>query len=172
MFLTVHYTTKGKAVDSQLFLPFIADKYHRYTSLGSTYNTFPNPALRIQSSPDCCSPQHADDVSSGDPLDMQPLASILLKSTNQAPVDNTLPANSSLSCIPSDLVPLPLNSAEMCMIETGECTMGRKAAKLAEPRSTCAHAERYRPAYELIDGTLERAGRGSGTVPTGNVVTV
>ena len=47
-FLTVSCTTKGKF--SKEYYPCeVLTQTYSYTSLGSTYNTFPNPALLIQS---------------------------------------------------------------------------------------------------------------------------
>ena len=90
----------------------------------------------------------------------------------QPPPDDILgPSLSSFTHInggiPDNLVPLKLSSAEMCIAETGECTKMRIAPtmSLAEPighlEVECTHEERYRPAYELADGSLERAGRAS-----------
>ncbi|KII91483.1 hypothetical protein PLICRDRAFT_173326 [Plicaturopsis crispa FD-325 SS-3] len=72
-----------------------------YTSMGATYNTFPNPALLIQPAHSRPDQPLEDDARSG----------------------------------------------------SGESKIERK---LEEPLL------RYRPAYELLDGSLERAGRGSG----------
>lgn len=67
--------------------------------------------------------------------------------------------------IPDGLVPLTLNSSEMCFADSGECTMGKAIDVVNdvghELESQCMHEERYRPAYELVDGNLERAGRAS-----------
>jgi len=81
-----------------------------YTSLGSTYNTRPNPALLIR--PACA--------------------------TSSAP----LPADSSTE------VPLVLEQPDPLALD-----------------GACAE-ERYQPAYELLDGDLERAGRGALPKPT------
>jgi FAD synthetase len=75
-----------------------ANAIHRYTSLGSTYNTSPNPALLIE--PEC---------------------------------DTAPPA----------LDPVPVSTTP----------------KLLEISETSTSAKRFRPAYELLDGSLERAGR-------------
>ncbi|KAI0342452.1 adenine nucleotide alpha hydrolases-like protein [Trametopsis cervina] len=135
-----------------------------YTSLGSTYNTFPNPALRILHSCENCSPQHAAETATPNAsTDTPTLASILLKTAGQAPEDDILAPSIShahYDGIPDNLIALPLNSAEMCMADTGECLPERKHAAKAVEEPTCTH-ERYRPAYELVDGSLERAGRAS-----------
>lgn len=80
-------------------------KRRRYTSLGSTYNTFPNPALAIRD-PTVYSPQEG-------------------KYTETA---------------------------------EGEINLAGSDGQL-EPSTESR--EQYLPAYELVDGTLERAGRGS-----------
>jgi len=140
-----------------------------YTSLGSTFNTFPNPALRIMPSCDACLPP---DTSEDTPLcssnDTPTLSSILLKTAGQALPDDILApsiSNGSLHVIPNDLIPLPLNSVEMCMADSGECSMLRASKAQVDP--ACTHEERFRPAYELIDGSLERAGRASGSTVGG-----
>ncbi|KAI0088299.1 hypothetical protein BDY19DRAFT_190417 [Irpex rosettiformis] len=134
-----------------------------YTSLGSTYNTFPNPALRIQTC-ETCTPEHIEDIPLADPTGVSSLASIL-ETTSLSPSEAVLvPSHSAPEThgIPEDLVELPLNSAEVCLADTGECTRDRRPVT-KEVKSVCTHTERYRPAYELLDGSLERAGRGSGS---------
>ena len=54
------------------------------------------------------------------------------------------------------LVPLKLNSAEMCI---GDYCALPPPPPSVPSESSCSHEERYRPAYELLDGSLERAGR-------------
>lgn len=90
----------------------VSDSPPRYTSLGSTFNTYRNPALLIQ--PLCTTVSDTPDgppPSSSDP-------SMLL--TSEPPVELS-----------------PETEAEQ------------------------DEQERYRPAYELVDGTLEREGRRS-----------
>jgi len=83
----------------------------RYTSLGSTYNTFKNPALRVQS-----------------------------KTTT--PVKNTIPLSPKNNTTDNLTLYVPGNLPEIPDAEWD-----------------------WLPAYKLIDGALERAGRGS--VPSG-----
>jgi FAD synthetase len=54
----------------------------------------------------------------------------------------------------------------MCFADSGECTMTHAAdvdidVGHEDIVTHCTHEERYRPAYELVDGNLERAGRAS-----------
>lgn len=72
--------------------------------------------------------------------------------------------------IPDGLVQLDLSSAEMCFAD-GVCTKAANRANgLVEYtelfETPCNHEERYRPAYELVDGSLERAGRASSSQTT------
>ena len=52
------------------------------------------------------------------------------------------------------------------MADSGECTVERPSALKPQVDPACTHDERYRPAYELIDGGLERAGRASSSLAT------
>lgn len=75
--------------------------------------------------------------------------------------------------IPSDLIMLSTDSDEICEGEGGFCTLVRKKKQeeiLPEPEEAKhADEERYRPAYELQDGSLERAGRALSVGLTSNV---
>ncbi|KDQ32948.1 hypothetical protein PLEOSDRAFT_1013308, partial [Pleurotus ostreatus PC15] len=94
-----------------------------YTSLGSTYNTFPNPALLMQ--PTCStSPELRPDV---------------------------LPNGASDGNEATDLLPPTLVDAD------GLEGSNIKPAGLPDRD---AITPRYRPAFELVDEHLERAGRG------------
>ena len=132
-----------------------------YTSLGSTYNTFPNPALRIQTC-DTCTPVHVEDTPLADPTGVSSLASMLKSTSLTSSDDPLMPSHSHPNGIPDDLVELPLNSAEVCLADTGECLRDHPLVKKVD--HACTHTGRYRPAYELVDGSLERAGRGAGSV--------
>jgi FAD synthetase len=93
-----------------------ANAIHRYTSLGSTYNTSPNPALLIE--PEC---------------------------------DTAPPA--------LDPAPVSTHASEQLADVGGADTPVSTTPKLLEISETSTSAKRFRPAYELLDGSLERAGR-------------
>jgi len=140
----------------------------RYTSLGSTFNTFPNPALLVQSSPTASetpltasslltpsttfsqvmSKTHTKPSSAGSPL-ISPTSALcsLTASTHTRP-NGSLPDS-----ITSSINSLPLT------VNIPSCT----------PTNGTSHktpsAPKYLPAYELKDGNLERAGRGSAQSP-------
>ncbi|KAF7969667.1 hypothetical protein HWV62_26719 [Athelia sp. TMB] len=101
-----------------------------YTSLGSTYNTFRNPALLITPSPS----RSITHPPSPTPLPLFPSSDGL--DSGKRPVLTphvSLPDLGPTVNMP-DILPFTNDKAE----------------------------ERYRPAYELVDGSLEREGRGSG----------
>ncbi|KAH9474614.1 FAD synthase [Psilocybe cubensis] len=136
-----------------------------YTSLGSTFNTFPNPALLVsqsQPTPPTDTPLTASSiltpppasppppVTTSAPLDYLPTpaqngdesqsSSLVSSSPSFSPPTATTPAlsNGSLS---------PVSSSSSFLSLSGE--------------STPKPPPRYRPAYELKDGNLERSGRGT-----------
>lgn len=100
-----------------------------YTSLGSTYNTFPNPALVIPSTPTLDQPQSAESLLSPTAV----LASLMSET-------HTKPENDS--CLsPTAVLSNYINAAH---------------TRVEGPKSSPVQ---YRPAYELIEDSLERAGR-------------
>ncbi|PSR75762.1 hypothetical protein PHLCEN_2v8879 [Hermanssonia centrifuga] len=131
-----------------------------YTSLGSTFNTFRNPALLIQpccnNSPHCAPSDSLDSIPSDLP-DSTVNISFNSFDAYAAPSSATL-----TNGFPDDLVPLKLNPVEMCMGSSGECSFDFQELQDAVD-DICTHEERYRPAFELVDGSLERAGRASST---------
>ncbi|KAK7683731.1 hypothetical protein QCA50_013107 [Cerrena zonata] len=149
-----------------------------YTSLGSTYNTFRNPALRIQPSHESTeeyfpSMPSTTSTSESDVPSSPIVDQILVNGMSSLSTDDTS------STIPSGLIILSTDSEEICCDE-GFC-MKRK--RVVEPPPAVngkvnGHAngngvkevERYRPAYELEDGSLERAGRASSVGTTTNAV--
>ncbi|KAH9830626.1 uncharacterized protein C8Q71DRAFT_885996, partial [Rhodofomes roseus] len=121
-----------------------------YTSLGSTYNTFRNPALLIQPACGTCSvhsvyssetskdgdPQNACYHNAGTDFSHSTITSTVINGRGNGHADS-LPDAGRLEVVNG--VP------DMhCLADDDICRC------------------RYRPAYELVDGTLERAGRGGG----------
>ncbi|KAI0634068.1 hypothetical protein C8Q77DRAFT_725337 [Trametes polyzona] len=170
-----------------------------YTSLGSTYNTFPNPALRVQGSCASCplpngssraqastssgnsngfpppTQPSSSSPSSADPRRTAPLPPSLpdtftvLDGGNPQTVciGDTHPHPSSSSATGGGHAPLPHRAlltdltrvgGQMCWVDGSDEYPSPPPASGAG----CACKARYRPAYELLDGSLERAGRASG----------
>ncbi|KAL1745967.1 hypothetical protein HDZ31DRAFT_35194 [Schizophyllum fasciatum] len=137
-----------------------------YTSLGSTFNTFPNPALLIEEdavTPDPPSPA----------LQTGPLTASLASSppsSAPAPSSSSAPAPSSSSApAPSSSAPLTTTSTTLTPNPppTTPTTNGTPTIPTTNGTPThsaapnlCPAARRYRPAYELLEDGLERAGRG------------
>lgn len=136
----------------------------RYTSLGSTYNTFRNPALKIQSSSDASSSKSIPitPVTSKQHLPTQ-LNGDSRTSHHQVELD--------VPTLPDDLEMLITDSEEICLGEPGNgSTCSGKSCRTDDDECDSSNTdtpiaggsgEMYRPAYELKDGSLERAGRAS-----------
>ncbi|OJT01903.1 FAD synthase [Trametes pubescens] len=148
-----------------------------YTSLGSTYNTFPNPALR-ESCTQCALPPVNVVSSSSTPAanangHQHPRASAPARHIEPLPDTFTvLHGGSGVVCIGDTHpgAPLPHRSfltdltaapGQMCEVDLIDDLVPALAAG-------CACAAQYRPAYELQDGALERAGRAGGAAPPAN----
>jgi len=114
-----------------------------YTSLGSTYNTHRNPALRIR--PSCTSSMTQETLS----------ATSISRSK----------LNANGHAHNPDLVIPPVDS-ERTSPSQSETSSLRGLSTELEPGLVVdvEEEERFRPAYELTDGDLERAGRGSSSV--------
>lgn len=158
---------------------------NRYTSLGSTYNTFPNPALRVQ-----------DDAS----LDLFPSSvTVIADEPNAVCTVETPPSRQPKPTVEDghleNFTVIASDPESTCSIETrmdwadlsdtSPGTFGSFRIIANDPFTTCVaeskfvngngHAKpplqsaRYRPAYILLDESLERAGRVSGTAQPGRV---
>ncbi|KAI0753257.1 adenine nucleotide alpha hydrolases-like protein [Daedaleopsis nitida] len=145
-----------------------------YTSLGSTYNTHPNPALRSHTHCTCGKSPSTNGTAG-------PSASTSTSKHNghAKPAKSTMNGTSSkpVAVLPEQFVvvnggnndatcigdttphaPLPHRSMLMHLTDTDQmmCHADGPAAAGSE---SCTCPQRYRPAFELEDGSLERAGR-------------
>lgn len=100
-----------------------------YTSLGSTYNTHRNPALLI--APSCITTVSPTSERVQSASDPDPTSHTI---TSSLPASSPAAADSQSDPFADPVSPIPLPGP--AVVE-----------------------ERYRPAYELVDGDLERAGR-------------
>ncbi|KAJ6590958.1 hypothetical protein DFH09DRAFT_1138190 [Mycena vulgaris] len=108
-----------------------------YTSLGSTYNTFPNPALLVDIPASASSPTL---LTPGTAL------STFAASTHATPQPDT---------------PGPSPTAVLAAYISATHTRHENAPLSALTSPISPDGRYYRPAYELAEGALERAGRGS-----------
>lgn len=128
----------------QLIKTLICSVIGRYTSLGSTYNTVPNPALLI----------------TPPPIPETPLRPSFITTPS------TTVSHSDIHVIPSSpevdaLTPIPILSASPIQSSI-ESQLLAPPPGVDVPRGDAEtiNVPRYKPAYELQDASLERSGRG------------
>ncbi|KAJ7481475.1 hypothetical protein FB451DRAFT_1236165 [Mycena latifolia] len=116
-----------------------------YTSLGSTYNTFPNPALLVDIP--APAPSASSQSAAASPALLTPgtALSAVFSSTHTVPQ-------------PEQDTPGPSPTSVLAAYISATHTRANGAG--ASPTVTSPDGRQYRPAYELAEGALERAGRG------------